>query len=265
MLDKKTFIYGGIILIALALVGGGIGGAIGVVSEEGCTVAGINLNGEIITAGVLETDYKSEYSVTVSEYITSVMEHVVEKEDYIEATLVEIDSFGGSPVAAEEIANAFKRSSKPTIAVIRGAGVSAAYWAATGADKIYASKNSDVGSIGVSLTRREEIEKNEKEGLNFINITSAQYKNIGNPNVEITSEERELLQRDVNIIHENFVSAVSENRDIPVEEIGAIADGSSVLGEKALELNLIDEIGDSFDAKNYIEELIGNEARICWY
>ncbi len=45
-----------------------------------------------------------------------------------------------------------KEAKKPTAVLIRGAGVSAGYWAAIGADVIYASKNSDIGSIGVTMS-----------------------------------------------------------------------------------------------------------------
>jgi protease-4 len=181
----------------------------------------------------------------------------------VRALIVDIDSYGGLPVAGEEIANALKKTPIPTVAVIRTAGLSSAYWAASGADHIVASRNSDVGSIGVSLQLRNFVEKNRKEGIRVTSITSGQYKGIGDPNRELTPEEKKLLQQDVDAIHSNFVDAIAENRGMERSLVATYANGASVLGSKALEQGLIDEIGDLDEAKAFLEKEIGREVRIC--
>ena len=62
-------------------------------------------------------------------------------------------------------ANALKKANKPTITLIREGGASAAYMADSGADKIFASKNSDVGNIGVTMSYLDYVQKNKKDGL----------------------------------------------------------------------------------------------------
>src|SRR3989344_1076548 len=159
-------------------------------STTDCNVLGINLHGQLVTyipidmsdSLLKDTDLVS--SDTVLYYIKQSKE-----DEKIKAILVEIDSPGGTPVAGEEIANALKSSSKPTVVFIRQTGLSAAYWAATGAGRIFASKNSDVGSIGVTTSYLDNVNKNQKEGLNFVQLSTGKYKDTGNPDKLLSQEE----------------------------------------------------------------------------
>ena len=238
----------------------------GTLSEnENCNVLGINLHGQLVTyipidsgdSLIKDTDLVS--SDTVLYYIKQAKE-----DEEIKAILLEIDSPGGTPVAGEEIANALKSSSKPTVVFIRQTGLSAAYWAATGAGRIFASKNSDVGSIGVTTSYLDNVNKNQKEGLSFIQLSVGKYKDTGNPDKPLSQEEINLFMRDLNIVHQNFIEAVSKNRNLPIEEVRKIADGSSVLGQRAKELGLIDEIGSLPEVEKYLSLKIGEKADICW-
>lgn len=232
-----------------------------------CNVVGINLHGDLYTYIPVdngESFMSSNTDVSSSDEITYYLKDV-ERDSNIKAIILEIDSYGGVPVAAEEIANTLKASRKPTVALIRQAGISAAYWAATGANYIFASKNSDIGSIGVTQSYLDNINKNQKEGLGFIQLSVGKFKDMGNPDKPLTEEEKTLIFRDLNIVHQNFIEAVSVNRKIPLSDVQKIADGSSVLGAKAKELHLIDEIGGLPEVEQYLSEIIGEKAEICWY
>ena len=231
-------------------------------SSKDCNVLGLNLHGMLLTylPPGNDDDPLSDKDVTGSEEIVMAIQRA-QDDDNIKAILLEIDSGGGMPVAGEEIAEALKESSKPSVAVIRQTGASAAYWAATGADKIFASKNSDVGSIGVTMSYLEDIDKNKK----WVSLSTGEYKDAGNPDKPLTEPERKLLLRDLNLVYQNFIQAVSDNRKIPVDDVKAIADGSTVLGDKAKSLNLIDEIGSWSQAEQYLQEEIGAKPDICWY
>lgn len=73
-----------------------------------------------------------------------------------------------------------------------------------------------------------------------------------------------MFERDLNIIHEQFVKAVAENRGMSEEKVRELADGSSMLGEMALEKGLIDEIGFIEEVEEYIKIKYGIEPEICW-
>lgn len=181
----------------------------------------------------------------------------------IDAVVLDIDSPGGLPVAGEEIAKQMEHMTKPTVALIRSSGTSAAYWAATGAGHIIASANSDIGSIGVIASLTDETEKNKREGVIYTDLTSGKYKDLGSPNHPLTKEERELFMRDINIIHENFVAQVARSRHMNIEKVKALADGSSRMGAQAKAEGLIDEVGGLYEVEAYLRNILGKEASLC--
>lgn len=234
-------------------------------ADPSCNVAGINIHGSILTyiPPHAEGDTNFDYDTVSSEDVLWYMQSANDNPN-IKAIVVEIDSTGGSPLAGEEIANAVKNSEKQVLGFIRQTGASAAYWAISGADKIWASKNSDIGGIGVTMSYLNNVENNKKEGYTFEKLSSGKFKDSGSPDMPLNEEEKALFMRDVNILHQNFMEAISINRDIPLEEVKKFADGSTVLGEKAKELGLIDEIGGIDEVKKYLEGQIGEEPNICW-
>ena len=234
----------------------------------GSNVALIKIQGEIVTYGTVLVD--SESSETISEDIASsetIVGYInqVEEDDYMEAIIVEIDSYGGSPVASEEIMNALKRAAKPTVAVIREGGVSGAYLIASGADIIFASEVSELGGIGVTMSYLDYSQQNKQEGIIYQQLSLGKFKDTGDPDKDLTAEEKELLMRDIKILHEVFVRNVAENRGLDIKKVEELADGSTMLGKAAKENGLIDEIGDIYDVQNWIENELGIEPEICIY
>ena len=231
-----------------------------------CNVAGITLHGSLVTY-ISPADFDADGNLlvdqTASENIVFNIEEA-KKDEKIKAIVLEIDSYGGSPVGAEEIANALKSAKKPTVALIREGGVSAGYWVATGANKIFASKNSDVGSIGATMSYLDYAKQNQKDGLTYNQLSSGKFKDTGDPDKALTIEEKNLFMRDINILHQNFVKAVAENRNLDIKKVEALADGSTMLGEMALKNGLIDQIGGEFEVKEYLKNQIGEEIEICW-
>ncbi len=230
-----------------------------------CNVLGINLHGDLYTYVPESNDDElmSDKDVVGSEEIMSALISA-DEDEAIKAVIIEVDSVGGYPVAGEEIAKTIQSVSKPVVAFIRQSGTSAAYWSIITADKIFASKNSDVGSIGVTISYLENVAKNEKDGVKYVQLSAGKYKDAGSPDKLLTEEEKAIIVRDLKIVHENFIQDIAESRNIPIHRVRSIADGSSVLGEKAKELGLIDEIGGFLEVKKYVEEKIGEKADICW-
>lgn len=235
--------------------------------ESNCNVLGINLHGDLVT--YISNEYydkeTGDYLVdqTASEDVVSYIQSAQADED-VKAIFLEVDSSGGSPTAGEEIANTLKLATKPTVVMIREAGLSSAYYAATGADIIFASINSDVGSIGVTWSYLDYAEKNQKEGLTFNQVSSGAFKDLGNPDKPLTTAEKNLVMRDINIMEESFIKAVAENRKLEIEKVRQLADGSSMLGQMALANGLIDKIGGINEVQDYLKETIGEEVDFCW-
>jgi protease-4 len=233
---------------------------------EDCNVYGINLHGFIATYhgnDAYNDQGKLALDQTSADEVVWAMKEAQDK-DNIKALAIEIDSTGGYVEAGEEMMLAFKQSKKPVVAFIRNRGLSAAYLAATGAGTIFASKLSDVGGIGVTASYLQETEKNKKAGLTYIDLSSGIYKDSGNPIRPLSDNEKQLFMRDIKISYDYFVSLVAQNRNIDIEKVKKLADGSSVMGEQALKDGLIDKIGLFPDVKNFLTEKIGTEAVICW-
>jgi protease-4 len=230
-------------------------------------VAGIELHGEVVTyiapantddTGATTTDQ------TASEDVVWAIKDA-DQDANIKSILLEIDSRGGSPIAGEEIATALKLATKPTVVLIRQSGDSAAYLAATGSKMIFASENSDVGSIGVTMSYLDYSKQNESAGVTYQQLSSGQFKDTGDPDKVLTEAERKYLERDIVIMKDNFIGAVSRNRQIPIDEVRTLADGSSMLGQMALDKRLIDRLGGMPEVESYLREQNNADPVICWY
>ncbi len=223
--------------------------------EDDSNVALIKVYGDIVG---YEEEWEGGWMQTSSE---KVLEYInqINKNEQIKAIIVEIDSGGGEVVASEEIYMALKRTQKPTVALIKEMGVSGAYLIAIGTDKIYASNFSDVGSIGVTMSYLDYSKQSEKEGITYQQLSSGKFKDTGDPDKELTDEEKELLMRDINKVHRMFVELIAENRDLDFEYVSKLADGSTMLGIDAKEVGLIDEIGDLEDVKEYLSNKLDIE------
>lgn len=227
------------------------------VSDGSCNIAVVPIVGDITSlplAGESSADLTADTypSVNVDDVLQQL--RLAENDPDIEGILVRIDSLGGTPVASEILADAIKASRLPVAALIREYGTSGGYLAATGADTIFASPLSDVGSIGITMSYLENVGKNTKDGLRYVQLSSAPFKDYGDPNKPLTAAERALLERDLKIYHEEFVRQVAENRNMPVEEVAKLADGSSMPGALALEKGLIDALGNQAATRSWFAQ-----------
>jgi len=234
--------------------------------QENCNVYGLNIHGAVVTYHANDV-FDSDQNLTKDQTSADEILHFVQKankDEKIKGILIEIDSYGGSPVGGEEIMRAFKYSKKPVVAYIRDIGASSAYLAATGAQTVFASKLSDVGSIGITYSYLDYSEKNQKDGVKFIELNSGKFKDTGNPDKSLSQEEIALYRRDIVIAKDYFVQMVAENRKLSIAEVSKLADGSTLMGDAALKAGLIDKIGSYYDAKEFIKEKIGSDVEVCW-
>jgi len=125
-------------------------------------------------------------------------------------------------------------------------------------DKVFSNRNAWTGSIGViiSLTNLKGLYDNL--GIKGIYITSGRNKAMGAADLELTDEQRDILQSLVDEAYEQFVEIVAEGRKMTVEEVKRIADGRILSAKQALELNLIDEIATYDEVKEAFSAELGN-------
>lgn len=229
-----------------------------------------SLSGNVALVPIEGVITGSEDSEFLFESITSSPEAVelIEKADKnpgIKAIILEINSPGGSAVASEEIANAVKKTNKTTVAWIREAGASGAYWIASASDHIVANRVSITGSIGVVASYLEFPGLLERYNVTYQRLVSGRYKDLGSPYKEMTQEERELFQQSLDEIRDYFAGEVAKNRNLSKKDIDRIANGLFYLGAQAKELGLVDEIGGKDEVIRYIEKKEGIKADIVEY
>ncbi len=176
----------------------------------------------------------------------------------IRGVLLDISSGGGAEIPSTDFYLAVKRLAavKPVVASIGSIGASGAYMAALGARKIYAYPDSAVGSIGVVFPHFAVRRLLEKIGVDVELIHEGRHKDAYQGLRPLTDVERGKLQAVTHDSYLSFVDMVARERHQSVEAVQALATGEFWSGRKALELGLVDALGDREMA---LEEL----ARLC--
>ena len=129
-------------------------------------------------------------------------------------------------------------------------------------DKIFANRNCTTGSIGVIMSLVNTKELYDKLGIKEVNITSGRNKAMGSSGEDLTDEQKQILQSNVDEAYEQFVGIVAEGRNMDVETVKNIADGRIYTANQALELGLIDEIADYETVENSIMDELGEDIEI---
>jgi signal peptide peptidase SppA len=164
----------------------------------------------------------------------------------VERIELRIDSPGGQVAGGMEAAEAIRAADgvKPVTAVVEDLAASGAYWLATSARRIEAGRNAEVGSIGVYMVYRDWSRMYEAAGIKTIVIRSGEHKGMGVPGAPITEAQVAAEQEVVDQIAAHFVQQVAQGRRRTVEQIRPLATGRVWLAPAALELGLIDGIGN---------------------
>jgi protease-4 len=183
----------------------------------------------------------------------------------VKAILFEINSPGGTAVASSEIAEAVSKTNKTTVAWIREAGASGAYWVASATDHIVANQMSITGSIGVVASYLEFSGFIHRYNVSYQRLVSGEYKDMGTPFRSLTTEEEKIMQSNLDDLRTIFVEEVAKNRKMKVEDVSNLADGRFFIGKTALKLGLVDELGGKEEAVKWIEKKENITAELAEY
>ncbi|MEZ0329533.1 MAG: signal peptide peptidase SppA [Dissulfuribacterales bacterium] len=173
-----------------------------------------------------------------------------QRDDSIKAVIVRIDCPGGAVGASQELYSELKslNKSKPVIASLGNLAASGGYYTAIGAREIVSNPGTITGSIGVIMKLPNVGAMLEKLGIKLDVIKSGALKDLGPMTRDLTPEEKAVIESVMHDIHRQFITAVSESRKLPLEQVESIADGRIFSGRQALELKLIDRIGNFNEA-----------------
>lgn len=169
-------------------------------------------------------------------------------DDSIKAIILHVNSPGGGVAASEEIYREVRRvrdqKKKRIVASIETVGASGAYYVSSATNKIYADNGSIVGSIGVIAQWVNYGDLLRWAKLKDITMKAGEFKDTGSPTREMTPAEQAYLQSLIDNMHGQFIQAVADGRKAKYEDIKGIANGKVWTGQQALEMKLIDQVGD---------------------
>ncbi len=181
--------------------------------------------------------------------------------DDVYALVLRIDSPGGSVVAAQEVFRELQklreREGMVVLTSMGNAAASGGYYIACASDLIVASPGTITGSIGVIASWTQYDDLLGWARLKNVVIKSGELKDAGNPAREMTREERAYHQQLVDELHQQFLSVVAESRGLNEEVVASLGDGRVFTGNRALELDLIDAIGNLSDTLEMAADMAG--------
>jgi protease-4 len=194
-------------------------------------------------------------------------DHIVEEindhadDSSVKAIIIRIDSPGGGVVVSQEIYNAVlnarKTGKKKVVMSLGSIAASGGYYIAAAGDRIIANPGTLTGSIGVKMEFANVEKLLEKIGVKGMVVKAGEYKDIGSPYREMSEPEKKLLQAVIDDVHSQFIEAVAKGRNLPEADVKAIADGRIFTGRQALQLKLVDQLGDLEDSILVAAEMVG--------
>ena len=165
----------------------------------------------------------------------------------IKAVVLRVNSPGGSALASDVIWRSIEltKQVKPVIVSMGDVAASGGYYISCGADRIFAEANTVTGSIGVfgvvpNLGRMLD----SKVGITFDRVETNEHAAFTMFNA-LDKKELSIFQKGVDEIYDTFISKVAKGRDgLKKKDVDKIAKGRVWSGKEALDLELVDEIGN---------------------
>ncbi len=164
-----------------------------------------------------------------------------------------IDSPGGTVYHADEAYIAlldYKSTGKKLYAYFGSMAASGGYYIGCAADKIYANRNSLLGSIGViSAQTIDATSLMEKIGIKSVTVHAGKNKNMLNYNEPATEEQLNIMQALADECYQQFTEIVSLSRKMDIDKVKELADGRIYSAKQGKENGLIDEIATLEEAE----------------
>ncbi|MGS2721292.1 signal peptide peptidase SppA [Paraglaciecola aestuariivivens] len=178
-------------------------------------------------------------------------------DDSVKSVVLYVDSPGGSSFASEiirqEVEN-LQAAGKPVVAVMSTYAASGGYWISAGADSIIAAPTTITGSIGIFgmfLTFENSL---DYLGISTDGVGTTEFSGMSIAKT-LDPQLGAIIQRSIEHGYDQFISLVSDKRNMSKEQVDNIAQGRVWIGDTALELGLVDELGYLEDGVKKAAEL----------
>ena len=184
------------------------------------------------------------------------------QDDNVKAIVLRVNSGGGSGMASENIWRELelaKADGKIVVTSMGDVAASGGYYIAANSDAILAQRNTITGSIGV-FTMIPSWEEGARKhlGVEVDTVKTTKFSTGITPFMDMSDEEGNRLQKFTDEFYDHFLLRVKEGRGFDSKDaVHEYAQGRVWTGEKALEIGLVDKIGDLDDAIELAVEKAG--------
>jgi signal peptide peptidase SppA len=163
--------------------------------------------------------------------------------------VLDVDSPGGEIAGLADLADEIRAATarKPIFAVADDHALSAAYWLASAASRVFVTQTGGVGSIGIIAMHLDRSGFDQKAGLAYTVVAAGAQKNDFSPHGPLSERAKAALKADVDRVHGMFVNAVARNRQLPAAKVRG-TEAALYLGADAVKAGLADDIGTLDDA-----------------
>lgn len=168
----------------------------------------------------------------------------------IGAVVLRVNSPGGSAIASETIQRelALIKQDKPVVVSMGTVAASGGYWITTAASRVFAEPNTITGSIGVFSVIPNIKELANDHGVTFDTVKTGKYADLYTVMRPRTADEMAVLQRSTDAIYNAFIERVASARQLSTDSVRVIAEGRVWSGEDAVQIGLVDSLGNLDDA-----------------
>ena len=253
--SRGFFVYVAIVLSLILIIGVSLavifGGVDLSVYPDKDQVAVIYVQGMMITGGMPDG-----FGFSTSENVCKHL-RLAADDDNVEAIVLRVNSPGGSLAAAQEIKGEIEKAkeNKPVVISMGDVAASAAYHISASADRIVANPGTITGSIGVIWVFENKSGYYDEEGIEHWVAKSGEFKDMGADWRNLTVDEQAYADEVVMEVFSMFVDDVAAGRNMTREEVLNLSDGRIYTGATAMDLGLVDETGNMYDAIDIAAEL----------
>jgi protease-4 len=175
------------------------------------------------------------------------------------AVIVHINSPGGTTAGSEQLYDSLVslKAKKPLVVVVEGLAASGGYITAIASDHIIAQQSSLVGSIGVLFQFPNFTDLLKTVGVKVEEVKSTPLKAAPNGFEPTSPEARAALDALVKDSYAWFKDLVKQRRGMDDTQLEKVVDGRVFTGRQAIDLKLIDQLGDEKTAVTWLVEQKG--------
>lgn len=166
-------------------------------------------------------------------------------DDNVKGAVLRLDSPGGSALASEVIWQAVREfgQSKPIYVSIDEMAASGGYYIASGADQVYVTDTSIVGSIGVVGGKLAMGGLYDMLGINVTRRTRGPMSDVFNSVEPFTAQQREAVRKSMLLVYDQFVDRVNVGRGSRLPSVASVAEGRLFTGRQAVKNGMADKVG----------------------